>query len=300
LSNRIAAMQRFNVLRTMRVSCLLASLALPMVMLGALPLPALATGDAPLPIYQAPHTSIRLLTSGVTDQPGSAQLVAGIEISLEAGWKTYWRSPGEGIPPSFSWDESANLKAAQVLWPAPVRFAEAEGVSIGYKGRVVLPVLITPDNPGKPVSLNLSIAYGVCKDICMPVEAQLSLDMDAPVRSRDREEVLSALGRVPRRQEAGTLCPHRFVSARLTATDAGPALRVETAFDAGAEGRDLMVEVPQEVSLGVPSLDGQSPAGHTAYLFPVAEDGLAQLKATPLTFTTISSQGSCESRSPVE
>lgn len=291
-------MQGFNVLPIMRVA---SRRTLPAAaVLGALSIPAAAIGDAPLPVYQAPHTSIRLLTSGVTEEAGSTQLVAGIEISLEAGWKTYWRSPGEGIPPSFSWDESANLKAVQVLWPAPVRFAEAEGVSIGYKGRVVLPVLITPDNPAKPVSLSLSVAYGVCKDICMPVEAQLSLDMDAPVRKRDREEVLSALGKVPRRQEAGALCPHRFVSARLTVADAGRVLRVETAFDAGAEGRDLMVEAPLEVGLGAPSLDAQGPEGRAAYLFPVAEDGLAQLKASPLTFTTISEQGSCESRSLVE
>jgi DsbC/DsbD-like thiol-disulfide interchange protein len=261
---------------------------------------SLAAADSPMPAYEAPHTRIRLLTSGIVEEAGPSQLVAGLEISLEPGWKTYWRSPGEGIPPSFSWDESANLKAAEVLWPAPVRFVEPEGTSIGYKGRVVLPVLITPENPAKPVSLNLAIAYGVCKDICMPVEAQLSLDMDAPVRKNDRQDVVAALGRVPRKQDTGTPCPHRFVSAKLTGTADQQALRVETAFEPGSAGRDLMIDAPQEAGLGAPMLEAQSAPGQSAYTFALPAEGVPLIKEKPLTFTTVSDQGSCESRAPVE
>ena len=290
-------MHRLNVLWLMRVSC--CGTALAAAFLLAEPA-GFAAADAPLPAYEAPHTRIRLLTSGITEEAGPSQLVAGIEISLEPGWKTYWRSPGEGIPPSFSWDESANLKAAEVLWPAPVRFVEADGTSIGYKGRVVLPVLITPEDPAKPISLNLAIAYGVCKDICMPVEAQLSLDMDAPVRKNDRQDVVAALGRVPRKQDASTPCPHRFVSAKVIGTTDQPALRVETAFDAGTEGRDLMIDAPQEAGLAAPTLEAQSAAGQSAYRFALPAEGVPLIKEKPLTFTTVSDQGSCESRAPVE
>ena len=234
------------------------------------------------------------------EQAGNSQLLAGIEIALDPGWKTYWRTPGEGIPPSFSWDESANLKAAEVLWPAPVRFIIADAVSLGYKERVVLPVLITPEDPAKPVSLNLDIAYGVCKDICMPVEAQLSLDLEAPVRKGDREDILAALRRVPQKQEAGAPCPHRFVSVKLTGPAAAPALRVETAHDAATGGRDVMVETSQEIELGAPTLDARSDGGRSVYTFPVASDAVPLLKEKPLTFTTVSDQGSCESTAPVE
>lgn len=289
-------MHGLNVHRLMRVSRIAACLVL-----AAPARPGSAGGPMAEQIlaYQAPHTRIRLLTTGPADA-SSPRLLAGIEITLEPGWKTYWRSPGEGIPPSFSWDESANLKAAEVLWPAPVRFAEVEGTSIGYKERVVLPVLITPENPGKPVSLNLAIAYGVCKDICMPVDAELSLDMDAPAKSADRADVLAALSRVPRKQEPGAECPHSFVSATLGGQAGGPVLRVETAFDAGTGARDLMVEAPQEAALGAPSLEAQAPAGRSAYLFPVAAEGVALLRDKPLTFTTVSDQGSCESTARVE
>ena len=256
--------------------------------------------DVQPPAYQAPHTRIRLLTGGVTEHGGTQGPVAGIEIVLEPGWKTYWRSPGEGIPPSFSWDESANLKSAEVLWPAPVRFAEAEGTSIGYKERVVLPILITPEDPAKPVSLNLAIAYGVCKDICMPVEAELSLDMDAPIRKGDREDLAAALARVPRRQGEGAQCPHRFLAARLAGSGERPLLRVETAFEGKARGRDLMVEAPQEAALGAPTLEEKTAAGRTSYLFAVAPEAAPRLKDAPLTFTMVSDEGSCETTARVE
>jgi DsbC/DsbD-like thiol-disulfide interchange protein len=289
-------MYRFNVSRLMWVSSSTA-LAAAAVLAGSWPCAATGAQRA----YEAPHTSIRLLTAGVTEQAGTAQAVAGIEIRLEAGWKTYWRTPGEGISPSFSWDESVNLKTAEVLWPAPIRFSEAGSSSIGYEERVMLPVLITPEDPGKPVSLSLAFAYGVCKDICMPVEAQLSLDMDTPVKPSDRQEVLAAMERVPRKQEAGAgTCAHRLLSARLTETEGRPVLRVETAFDRLAGGLDLLVEAPQEAELGAPTLSVTRVAGRSVYRFATTPEAVPVLREKPLTFTMVADQGSCESVSPVK
>ena len=37
--------------------------------------------------------------------------IAAINISMEKGWKTYWRVPGVGgIPPLFDWNKSKNIK----------------------------------------------------------------------------------------------------------------------------------------------------------------------------------------------
>ncbi len=74
---------------------------------------------------------------------GGASLV-GIEIELPEGWKTYWRTPGEagGVPPAFDWSGSKNLASAQVLYPAPKRFSDSSGDTVGYKGTIVLPVLL--------------------------------------------------------------------------------------------------------------------------------------------------------------
>ncbi|MBL8907576.1 MAG: hypothetical protein JNM20_12955 [Rhizobiales bacterium] len=101
--------------------------------------------------------------------------VGGLEIELDRGWKTYWRLPGDaGIPPQFDWSRSKNLKSVELLWPAPQRFSDAGGETIGYKDRVVFPLRIVPENPDDPVELNLSLFFGVCQDICIPGNGELS------------------------------------------------------------------------------------------------------------------------------
>ncbi|MGZ5914086.1 MAG: protein-disulfide reductase DsbD domain-containing protein, partial [Hyphomicrobium sp.] len=99
--------------------------------------------------------------------------MAGVEVEMPEGWKTYWRTPGDagGVPPSFDWSKSENLAAATVLYPAPKRFSDRAGDTVGYKGTVVFPVRLTAKDPGKPIDLRLSLEYGVCKEICIPAEA---------------------------------------------------------------------------------------------------------------------------------
>ena len=106
---------------------------------------------------------------------------AALQITLQDGWKTYWKMPGDaGVPPQFDWSASSNVKAVEVLYPAPKRFQDAGGETIGYKHEVVFPLLVTPGDTAKPVRLALKLDYAVCKDVCMPARAELSLDLARP------------------------------------------------------------------------------------------------------------------------
>jgi len=108
------------------------------------------------------------------------EIVLGLEITMEPGWKTYWRTPGEaGIPPFFDWSKSANLKNIDISWPVPHR-VEYYGIdAFTYSDRVVLPVKITAFSPSEGVDLKLTIAYGVCSDLCILEQ----VDIDLPVPS---------------------------------------------------------------------------------------------------------------------
>ncbi len=70
------------------------------------------------------RSAVRLIAGS---QPaGAAVIRAGIEIKLKPGWHTYWRYPGDaGVPPRFDFQGSKNVKAVEVLWPAPQRIPEA-------------------------------------------------------------------------------------------------------------------------------------------------------------------------------
>src|SRR5690348_16523091 len=100
------------------------------------------------------HSAIRIVAGSNTQ--GAETLRAGIEIKLQPGWKTYWRYPGDsGVPPRFDFAGSQNVKDVLVAWPAPHRFSDDSGITIGYKDDVIFPLHVVPQDPGKPVRLRV-------------------------------------------------------------------------------------------------------------------------------------------------
>ena len=90
----------------------------------------------------------RLIAGGrVADAPPGT-IAAGVEIELADGWKTYWRNPGSsGVPPLFDWSAASNLASAEVRYPAPTRYGDRGGDTIGYKHRLIFPIVVRPADP---------------------------------------------------------------------------------------------------------------------------------------------------------
>ena len=96
--------------------------------------------------------------------------IAALRISLAEGWKTYWRSPGDGgIPPRLSLTASGNLEGARIAWPVPIVFDQNGLRSIGYEGEVVLPIAFRAEDATTAITLEGEIEIGVCESICIPV-----------------------------------------------------------------------------------------------------------------------------------
>lgn len=111
--------------------------------------------------------------SGWTTADGTR--MAAVEITLAPGWKTYWRAPGEaGIPPDFDWSRSDNIGTVRLHWPSPQAFLQNGMETLGFADRLVLPVEITPRDAGAPMEMNLRMAIGICRDVCVPAELRLS------------------------------------------------------------------------------------------------------------------------------
>lgn len=135
------------------------------------------------------------LLSGWQTPAGSH--MAGLQLTLAPGWKTYWRSPGDaGIPPFFDWSGSENLKSVRLHWPSPSVFQTNGIQSIGYHDRVTLPFEVTPLDPAKPVRLHATVELGVCKDICTPASLNLTALLVAP--GAPDASIQSALASQPR------------------------------------------------------------------------------------------------------
>jgi DsbC/DsbD-like thiol-disulfide interchange protein len=122
------------------------------------------------------RSAMRLIAGARSADSRPHEIRAGVEIKLGPSWKTYWRYPGDsGVPPRFDFAKSDNVKDVRVRWPAPHRFVDESGNSIGYKGGVIFPLVVTPADPAKPVTLRLKLDYAVCEKICIPAEGNAEL-----------------------------------------------------------------------------------------------------------------------------
>ncbi len=253
---------------------------------------ALGAAASTSPWMDSFNSKVRLL-SGTVDDGESPALLGGIQLRMDPGWKTYWRNPGDsGVPPSFDWTGSKNLKRAEVLYPVPHRFADAGGAAIGYEGEVVYPVRLTPEREGEPIELKLVFAYGLCKDLCIPNELNLSLTLPADVGKGDALLLGNFLARVPKPGRSGLLPYVGGVEAKLDGDV--PELIVDAVFQPNATATDLFIDggdvfIPVPKPLGAP-VDGKQ---RFAVTFASPEEAAA-VKGKTLRITLVSDRGSTE------
>lgn len=145
-----------------------ASLALAFVAPSVVGLPAVAQSGGG---YEN-VVSAQLLPGWVQDD---GSVMAGLRLTLQPGWKTYWRAPGDaGIPPHFDFSGSENLRGIQVFWPRP-EVQDQNGMrTLGYSDVVVLPIAFSPRRAGQPLRLTGALDMGVCREVCVPVSLQLT------------------------------------------------------------------------------------------------------------------------------
>jgi DsbC/DsbD-like thiol-disulfide interchange protein len=235
------------------------------------------------------HSAVRLLAGSRS----GAVLLGGIAFQLEAGWKTYWRTPGDsGVPPRFDFSKSENIEAVTVLWPAPTKFDDgAGGHSLGYHNQIVLPLRIVAKNPDKPVTLRAGINYAVCEKICIPVDANAELSFNS-VASTEDSALFAALDTVPKPANVGDPNP-------LTIRDVkreGKSRVLVDVVTPDAKEVNLFVEGPTpDWGLPVPGLLEHSPPGVKRFAFEL--DGLpsgASPEGAALKFTLVGGDRSYE------
>lgn len=218
------------------IAAVVASCALP----GAAS--AELTRSLTIPAVKAPAALITgILRHGW--QTAGGKRMAGLELRLAPGWKTYWRAPGDaGIPPHFDWSGSENVKSARIIWPSPEVFKVGGERSIGYVSDVVLPVEVTPHDPSRPMRLQGRVDLGVCRDICVP--AELSLDAVLSGAGGTDPAIHAALASRPATaREAGL----GAVSCRVEPIRDGLRITAEMTLPArGRETETVVIEPPQQ------------------------------------------------------
>ena len=242
------------------------------------------------------RSAIRLIAG--SSKADDAVLRAGIEVKLRPGWKTYWRYPGDsGVPPHFDFSGSENLKKAEVLYPAPHLFTDETGQSLGYKDTVIFPVVVSPQQAGKPVRLRVKVDYAVCEKLCVPAEGRAELTL-VTGDSKHNPALTTAETHVPKQVTATQL----GLTAKRVNTGAKPSVIVELGAPTG-KPVELFVEGPTpQWALPIPKPVTSAPAGRAQFSFeldglPPGVDPKSQLD---LTFTVVTGDRAVETKTHLD
>ncbi len=244
----------------------------------------------------AEHSNVRLFAGAA----GDGSWHAGLEIALLQGWKTYWRVPGEsGVAPAFDWSASGNLGNVTVAWPAPRRFSDSAGETIGYKDRVVFPLRVKPLVADAPVKLVLKLFYAACNNICIPAEANLAIEL-LPGGQGDVADVSlidDFADQLPDQPRPGA----RPSVSRLSVETVGDRARLRVSIDGelDASATDIFVEGYDRAYFRKPRPADEKPLTSA---FLLAIDGLQsadELRGQTLILTLVSGTTRLEQRLPV-
>ena len=150
-----------------------------MIRTALLAIAALVLGTAaahPAPVKTS-HVEVELVAATRGAAPGQTLDVA-LHQKIIPGWHTYWRNPGDaGQPTSITWTLPTGWTASDIIWPAPERFVSGPLMNYVFSDQVYLPVRITIPEGAKPgkVTLTAAVDWLVCKDVCVPEQAKLSI-----------------------------------------------------------------------------------------------------------------------------
>lgn len=104
----------------------------------------------------------------------------GLRLRHDPHWHTYWRNPGDtGFPTRFEVQGPAGTQYSDIVWPAPERFAIGPLANYGYEGETLLAreVVLPAGFKGREARFQVDAEWLICKEVCVPGEAPLALNL---------------------------------------------------------------------------------------------------------------------------
>lgn len=131
-----------------------------------------------------------------------------ISLKNDEHWHTYWKNPGDaGLEIKFEFLNNQKLVELEALeWPAPKRYIEAGDIlAYGYSDThhffYKLPQSL------KEKELQIKGTWLVCKDICIPGQDELILDIDQDLNGSkhqfkiSNDEIIKSLAKLPQKAD---------------------------------------------------------------------------------------------------
>jgi thiol:disulfide interchange protein DsbD len=158
---------------------------LPLLLAGIMPARAASNS------VHADHVQVELLVPAgvlVGDIGNKFPNDAGLYFKLEPGWHIYWKNPGDaGEPPHIHWTLPDGITAGPMQFPAPKRLPLGPLMDFGYEDEVLFPfkIYVAEGFHGGPVTLHAKVDWLVCRERCIPGNAELEVQTKSYVGMSD-------------------------------------------------------------------------------------------------------------------
>jgi suppressor for copper-sensitivity B len=213
------------------------------------------------------QADLSLITGGYND---NGEIILGLHYKLQPGWHIYWRSAGDnGYPPALDWQDSKNISDQKLFWPAPTRNIDKISNNLStesylYKDEVLFPITIIPQNATTPVNIKLHANYAICKDICIPADADLSLDITPNFKDAQTAEIINKhLQYVPK--ENG----HYGINIKDVSSD-GKTLQIKITANKSFAQAEIFIEGGKDLAFYNPQISTDSSGLNATFNAPIS------------------------------
>ncbi len=128
-------------------------------------------------IVDTGHARISLIKDHSDFVPGTS-INIGLKVSMDKGWHTYWRNPGDsGGPIEIDWNLPKGFIVSDIKWPLPEKIEYPPLMTYGYEDFVIYPMVLSipPDYSDDYFEMSADIL--ICADVCIPESGKISSNL---------------------------------------------------------------------------------------------------------------------------
>ena len=128
-------------------------------------------------IVDTGHARISLIKDHSDFVPGTS-INIGLKVSMDKGWHTYWRNPGDsGGPIVIDWDLPKGFSVSDIRWPLPEKIEYPPLMTYGYEDFVIYPMVLSIPAEYSDDYFEMAADILICADVCIPESGKISSNL---------------------------------------------------------------------------------------------------------------------------
>jgi len=128
-------------------------------------------------IVDTGHARISLIKDHSDFVPGTS-INIGLKVSMDKGWHTYWKNPGDsGGPIEIDWDLPKGFSVSDIKWPLPEKIEYPPLMTYGYEDFVIYPMVLSVPADYSDDYFEMTADILICADVCIPESGKISSNL---------------------------------------------------------------------------------------------------------------------------